>query len=86
MLGRTAVHLDSTSLDAAAKLLGTTRPEETVECALALTLRLGDSVRELGMGPVQDPTQLALLEEEDILVENGNPAVFPNRIVGSPHK
>lgn len=63
MLSRAAVYLDSTALDAAAKLLGTVRPQDTVERALALALRLGDSVRDLGMGPVNDPAQLGLLED-----------------------
>src|SRR5690606_27234399 len=63
MMGRTTVYLDRTTLDAAARLLGTAQPQNTVERALALALRLGDSLRDLGLGPVQDPAQLGLLDE-----------------------
>lgn len=63
MLRRTPVYLDSTRLDAAAQLLGTTRPEDTIECALSLALRMGDAVRELTMGSSKDPAQLCLLDE-----------------------
>jgi hypothetical protein len=57
------VYLDSPHLDAAAQLLGTTNPEDTIERALSVALRLGDAVRELMVGTPPDPAQLCLLDE-----------------------
>jgi hypothetical protein len=63
MLRSIPVHLDSASLDAAAQLLGTTHPEETIERALSVALRLGDAARQLTLGSSPDPAQLCLLDE-----------------------
>lgn len=63
MLRSIPVYLDSASLDAAAELFGTTSPEDTIECALSVALRLGDAVRELTIGSSPDPAQLCLLDE-----------------------
>jgi hypothetical protein len=57
------VYLDSSDPDAAGRLLGTTHPEETIECTLSLAVRMGEAVRELMMGSSTEPAQLCLLDE-----------------------
>jgi hypothetical protein len=56
-----ALQCDTTQVDAAARVLGSASPEETVARAIEVVIRVGELLRAVHPAAQADPAQLELL-------------------------